>query len=183
MNDSILKGRPRDAPATALPVGKEASGPGRITIRFTRSTEDIATRIELNRRAHEEIGDGLPFDDDMVRQFYERRVTRTDQCVLQAELNGKMIGGLTGVIGPHFHCSALGASLLGCYVLPEHRGSLAAIKLLHGFRRWALTNGAVRIYVGVTSGIDMARTDRLLRRLGFRVTGGNYVQIVSASPA
>ena len=144
-----------------------------VTIRFTR-TADIAARVAMNRRAHEEIGDGLPFDDGMVRRFYERRIGKSDQCVLQAELGGKLVGGLTGQIAPHFHCPALGASLLGVYVLPEHRGSLAAIKLLHGFKRWARRNGAVRVYAGVTSGIDIARTDRLLKRLGFRPRGGNY---------
>ena len=148
--------------------------PGSVTIRFTRTAEDIAARVEMNRLAHEEIGDGLPFDDDMVRRFYERRIGRPDRCVLQAELSGKIVGGLTGQVAPHFHCPRLGASLLGVYVLPEHRGSLAAVKLLHGFRCWAGEHGAVRIYAGVTSGIDIARTDRLLKRLGFRMTGGNY---------
>lgn len=160
--------------AVAARAQESATPSSRVTIRFTRCAEDIAARVELNRRAHEEIGDGLPFDDGMVRRFYERRVRKPEQCVLQAELKGEMIGGLTGQVAPHFHCPALGASLLGVYVLSEHRGSLAAVKLLHGFKRWAKERGAVRIYVGVTSGIDIARTDRLFRRLGFRMTGGNY---------
>ncbi len=160
--------------APAVAAQESAASSSRVTIRFTRSVEDIAARVELNRRAHEEIADGLPFDDGMVRRFYERRVRKPEQCVLQAELKGEMIGGLTGQVARHFHCPALGASLLGVYVLPEHRGSLAAVKLFHGFRRWARDRGAVRIYAGVTSGIDIARTDRLLKRLGFRMTGGNY---------
>lgn len=153
---------------------RTATRPAGMTIRFTRTDDDIAARVGMNRRAHEEIGDGLPFDDDMVRRFYERRVNRPDQCVLQAELNGEIVGGLTGQIARHFHCPALGASLLGIYVLPRHRGSLAAIKLLHGFRRWAGRNGAVRIYASVTSGLDIDRTDRLFRRLGFRPKGVSY---------
>ena len=157
---------PAAAPTEVRPAG--------VTIRFTRTAEDIAARVAMNRLAHDEIGDGLPFDDDMVRRFYEHRIGRPDRCVLQAELSGRIVGGLTGQVAAHFHCPALGASLLGVYVLPEHRGSLAAVKLLHGFRRWAGEHGAVRIYAGVTSGIDIARTDRLLKRLGFRMTGGNY---------
>ena len=162
------------AVATAAAAAWTEARPAGVTIRFTRTAEDIAARVEMNRLAHDEIGDGLPFDDDMVRRFYEGRIDRPDRCVLQAELSGKIVGGLTGQVAPHFHCRTPGASLLGVYVRPEHRGSLAAIKLLHGFRRWAGEQGAVRIYAGVTSGIDIARTDRLLKRLGFRMTGGNY---------
>ena len=151
-----------------------AEAGGRIAIRFTRSEADIAARVAMIRRVYEEFDDGLPYDEGMVRRFYERRVGKPDQCVLHAELHGRMIGGLTGVIGPHFHSPALGASVVGFYVVPEHRGSVAVVKLLHGFRRWARTNGAVRMYLSVTSGIDIARTDRMLKRLGFRPKGGNY---------
>ncbi len=145
-----------------------------VTIRFTRTAEDIAARMALARRAFEELNDGLPYDEGRVRRTFEQKVQREDRCLLQAELDGRVIGGLIGAVGPHYHSPALGASLQGFYVLPEHRGSLAAVKLLHGFRRWAATNGAARMYVGVTSGIDIARTDRLFRRLGFRPKGGNY---------
>ncbi len=145
-----------------------------VTIRYTRTADDMAARVDLARRAFEELNDGLPYDEGRVRRTFERKAQQADRCLLQAELEGRVIGGLIGAVGPHYHSPALGASLQGFYVLPEHRGSLAAVKLLHGFRRWARTNGAVRMYVGVNSGIDIARTDRFLKRLGFRMTGGNY---------
>ncbi len=145
-----------------------------VTIRFTRSAEDIAARVAMARRVFEELDDGLPYDEGMVRRTFERNLKKPDRCLLHAESSGRMIGGLIGAIAPHYHSPALGATVLGLYVLPERRGSLAAIKLLHGFRRWAGQNGAVRLYAGVTSGIDIARTDRLLRRLGFQPKGGNY---------
>ncbi|MDE0408367.1 MAG: GNAT family N-acetyltransferase [Alphaproteobacteria bacterium] len=162
------------APAVAARVQEGAAPSSAVTIRFTRSADDLAARVALARRAYGELNDGLPYDEDRVRRTFERKLKQADRCLLQAELGGRVIGGLIGAIGAHYHSPALGASLQGLYVLPEHRGSLAAVKLLHGFRRWAKGHGAVRMYVGVTSGIDIARTDRLLKRLGFRVTGGNY---------
>ena len=152
-----------------------AARPERITIRFTRAGEDIAARVAMSRRAYEELDDGLPYDEEMVRRAFERKLGKPGQCLLQAELDGRLVGGLVGAVFPHYHSPALGASLESYYVVPEHRGSLAAVKLLHGFRRWARAQGAVRMYVGVTSGVDMARTDRLLKRLGFTVKGGNYM--------
>ena len=159
--------------AAAAPHPAEAR-PGSVIIRFTRTEEDLAARVAMARRVYEERDDGLPYDEDMVRRALERRLKKPGGCLLQAELDGRVIGGVVGSIGPHYHSPALGALLESFYVLPEHRGSIAFVKLLHGFRRWARTNGAVRMYVGVTSGVDIARTDRLLKRLGFEPTGGNY---------
>ena len=146
----------------------------RVTIRVSQSGADIAARLMLARKAWEETDrTGLAFDEGIVRRGLERKIDR-NYCLLQAEAGGEVVGMLMGVAAAHFHAPELGASLLSWYVLPEHRGSLAAVKLLHGFRRWARDRGAVRLYIGVTSGLDVARTDRLLRRLGFRQTGGNY---------
>ncbi len=161
------------ASTVAAPAPAEAR-PGRVVIRFTRSAEDLAARVEMARRVYEERDDGLPYDEDMVRGALERRLKRPDGCLLQADLDGRVIGGVVGSIGPHYHSPALAALLESFYVLPEHRGSIAFVKLLHAFRRWARTNGAVRMYVCVTSGVEIARTDRLLKRLGFQPTGGNY---------
>ena len=150
--------------------------PAGVTVRFSQTAADIEQRVELARRAWEEMGDrGLSFDGELVRQTIERKMAQPGKhCLLQADRAGRAIGALMGVAAPHYHSPALGASIFSWYVLPEHRGSLAAVKLLHGFRRWAKHAGALRLYVGITSGVDIARTDRLLKKLGFRLTGGNY---------
>ena len=147
-----------------------------VTIRFSRTGEDVEERIMLARRACSEMNDpDLPFDEEIVRRGIARKLGSPGRpCLLQAEAGGRTVGMLSGAVGTHYHSPALAASVLSWYVLPEHRGSVAAIKLLHGFRRWARDRGAARLYVHVSSGIDMSRTDRLLKRLGFAVRGGNY---------
>ena len=161
--------------ATAVAARRQGEArQGSVTVRVTRGAEDLAARVAMARRVYEERNDGLPYDENMVRRALERRLKRPDGCLLQAELDGRIIGGVVGSIGPHYHSPALAALLESFYVVPEHRGSIAFVKLLHAFRRWARTNGAVRMYVCVTSGVEIARTDRLLRRLGFEPTGGNY---------
>ncbi len=159
---------------------REPDTPGRagaVTIRFSETGADIAARVALARRAWEEMDDReLTFDGELVRQTIERKMAQPEKhCLLQADCGGRVVGALMGVVERHYHSPAVGASIFSWYVLPEYRGSLAAIRLLHGFRRWAKRRGAVRLYVGVTSGIGIARTDRFLKRLGFRVRGGNYV--------
>ena len=152
-----------------------APRPGRVSIRFMRDTTDIAGIVEMGRWGWDEVGDGLPFDREVFREALGKALRKRDHCLLQAELDGRLIGGLAGVVAPHFHSPAIGASLLTWFVVREHRGSAAAVKLLRAFGRWAKEQGAVRMYLGITSGVDMPRTDKLLKRMGFRFRGGNYL--------
>ena len=161
----------------AVAEGRHAgvSRPGFVRVRVMEGAADIAARVEMGRWAWEEINDGLPYDEEVSRRAFERALAKDNHCLLQAELDGRLIGGLSGAAGPHFHSPAIGAYLMTWYVLPAHRGSSAAVRLLRAFGRWAKERGAVRMYVGITSGVDMPRTDRLLKRLGFRFRGGNYM--------
>lgn len=61
------------------------------------------------------------------------------------------------------------------YVHPKARGGSAAVKLLRALRRWATEAGAADLHINNTTAIDAARTDRFLRKMGFRQTGGNSV--------
>jgi hypothetical protein len=48
------------------------------------------------------------------------------------------------------------------------------MKMLHGFRKWAQAREAVELHLGADFGSDLAKTDRLFRRLGFQRVGGHY---------
>lgn len=61
------------------------------------------------------------------------------------------------------------------YVAPAARGGPAAVRLLRALRAWARQNQAHDLHVNVTTAIQPARTDKFLRKMGFRQTGGNYV--------
>jgi hypothetical protein len=52
------------------------------------------------------------------------------------------------------------------------RGGTAAVKLLLALNRWA---GADDLHLNVTTAIELVKTDRFPRKMGFRQTGGNYV--------
>jgi hypothetical protein len=66
-------------------------------------------------------------------------------------------------------------------VAPNHRGGLTAMKFIHGFRRWALSREVIEIHLGAHFGQDIGKTDRLFRRLGFRMVGGNYSRWIDAN--
>jgi hypothetical protein len=158
--------------------------PGTVTIRLADSDHDWQNIIKLTSMMHAESDLARsPFNDENLQKAAKRALTpkgRGQTCALMAERwndNGgtDLVGMLVGNAGEYYFAKAVGVTAMMFYVRPENRGSKAAIKLLEGFRKWANNRKATSLSINVTSGIHMARSDRLLRRLGFKMSGGNYL--------
>ena len=151
-----------------------------MKIRFA-TLEDIPACVEGGRRMHA-LTRFSAYDYDaerMARQL--RAVIETGQnahkthCFFVAEDHtGDIVGALIGCVEQHFFSDLLVASVIHYDVLPERRMSGAGLKLLIAFRKWAQNRGVFELSVGVNSGVELAKMDRFLRRLGFQQTGGNY---------
>jgi hypothetical protein len=150
-----------------------------ITIRSAVDLRDVERMVDMGRLVHDEsqFGD-LEYAHDKLMAFGANGLTdegRKKVCLMMAESGSELVGIVVATVSEHWFSRELGASAMLFYVHPDHRGGMAAIKLLHGFRRWANNRRVKRININVTTGVDMARTDKLMRRLGFKFTGGNYV--------
>jgi hypothetical protein len=87
--------------------------------------------------------------------------------------DGQLVGMATVVASEQFFSPAKVASLHLLYV---RKDALAGPELLlRALRRWAQAAGAEELNLSTTMGVGMDRSDRFLRKLGFRQTGGNYV--------
>lgn len=152
-----------------------------VKLRFASSLEDIASTVPLARAVHaESVWSDYEFLPERRERFLARAIEQPQKyCLIVAERDGRPVGLLFASVDGIYHCDVKVGSCLGVAVDPALRRSLAggsiAIKLLHGFKRWARERGARAISLHVTSGMEMARTDKLLRRLGFQQTGGNYL--------
>jgi GNAT superfamily N-acetyltransferase len=147
-----------------------------ITVRLAKDEADIAAMIDLGRALHAESRyAAYPYDEARLRQAGQMALAKGNPGAVMAELNGALIGMAVVVAGEHFFSAAKTATAQLLYVAPAHRGGRAAILLLRALRRWAHEAGALDLHVNNTTAIDAARTDRFLRKMGFRQTGGNYV--------
>ena len=117
----------------------------------------------------------LPLDGARMAEIGRRGLTKGNPGLIMAERGGELVGMAVVVLGEYFFSPARTATVQLLYVAPKARGGSAAVKLLHAIRRWAAANGAHDLHVNVTTGIEAVRTDRFLRKMGFRQTGGNYV--------
>lgn len=158
-------------------TGRKKHRGGSITIRLAKET-DIEMFVELGRLVHAEgVSNAFPYSPDKVRALAQQAVgeKKNRYGLLLAEIDGKAVGMLVGMVDGLFFSDAVVATSLVFFVVPEHRGSMAAVKLLHAFKKWAKACNAQAIQIHVTNGVRMSQADRLMKKLGFRQTGGNYV--------
>lgn len=141
------------------------------------SVKRIADIIGLGMKMQQESDfKTVPIDIEQAAHSIMRMVVDNPRGfgVVAYTDDGQPAGMLAG--GLSYYMFSLG-SVANDYIwfmLPEHRGSRAALKMLNMFKSWARENGATELYVGITSDITKDRTGQLLERVGFDHVGGNY---------
>lgn len=121
--------------------------------------------------AEAEFKDAEP-DKEIIWDMY----SDSNGVVFLAEKDGKFIGFIAGVVQRYFFSKRQRACDMGFYVLPEHRGSRAAIRLIKTFEYWAQEMGVEEIAIGQTTAVDIEKTLRFYAHLGYKVVGFNTVK-------
>jgi GNAT superfamily N-acetyltransferase len=90
--------------------------------------------------------------------------------------NNKIVGFILAVAHEYFFSNRKRVSDLGLYVLPEYRGSRAALMLIKALETWAKDMGANDLHLGQTSAVNMDKTRQFYERLGYKTVGFNTVK-------
>lgn len=90
--------------------------------------------------------------------------------------NDKIIGFIAAISHECFFSSKKKVSDLGLYVLPEYRGSRAALKLVKSLETWATEMGADDLHLGQTTAVEIDKTRQFYERLGYKTVGFNTVK-------
>ncbi len=151
-----------------------------MNIRFA-TLADLPACVELGYRIHRSTRlSRFPYERELVEKNLRSLIItgqqhRRSHCLLLVEdIEGTVVGGLIGCIESHLFSHRPVANLIAYGVHPRHRMSGAAVRLLKVFVDWAKRRGVDEVNVGVNSGVDIERTDRFLKKMGFARTGGNY---------
>ncbi|TAN76894.1 MAG: GNAT family N-acetyltransferase [Magnetospirillum sp.] len=149
---------------------------GGVHVRLAKTEADLRAMLDLGRLLHAESRyRTLPVDEARLLAMGRRALETRNPGLILAERDGRIVGMAVVALGEHFFSPALCATVQMIYVAPEARGGASAVKLIRGLRTWAKQAGAHDLHINVTTGIKADKTDRMLRRMGFRQTGGNYV--------
>lgn len=151
-----------------------------MNIRFA-TLADIPACVDLGYRIQRSTRlSRFPYDREVVEKNLRSLIItgqqhRRSHCLLLVEdAEGKVVGGLIGCIESHLFSHRPVANLIAYGVHPRHRMSGAAVRLLKAFVEWAKRRGVDEVNVGVNSGVDIDRTERFMKKMGFAKTGGNY---------
>ena len=90
--------------------------------------------------------------------------------------NNEIIGFISGISNEYFFSNRKRASDLGFFVLPNFRGSSAAIKLVKSLENWAKEQGVDDLYLGQTTAVEIDKTRQFYERLGYKTVGFNAVK-------
>lgn len=184
----------RAADATAdrdgIDTNRKPASANLVQVRPLSAERDIEATWALSLALHRESRYAKLRLDKTKRGQYlrENMLGKPDRfAFLIAEWRGRPVGYLACAANRFLYGDENIASCLAFYVPPAHRktllGGRIAVKLLDAYGRWAVNRRAVEIQFHVTSGIDIAATDKFLRRAGFRQTGGNYTLALPTQPA
>lgn len=111
-----------------------------------------------------------PFDDERFLQWVELCLTSEDWLCLVAWKGMTPIGFIAVGAMEMLFSRHRTVDDLGLFVLPEHRGTATALRLVRAMEEWA-SSRAVKIRIGVTTGVHAERTQAFLERLGYTQTG------------
>lgn len=136
--------------------------------------KDIKSIVGLLEKAHDEFGkDSVPFCPDTTRNTMQRAINQREHAVFVLIENHRLVGVLVGLCNPGWYTKKRVISDLIYYVDEEHRGH--GKRLLVSFKAWAeRTKNVGVITLGITSGFDTERTEKMLNLFGFEKEGGYY---------
>lgn len=149
----------------------------RTVVRFAKTEDDARSVVALGRESFDRTRLSThSFDETRARALVHKGMEGGAAVLLVVRRGAEDVGFVAGQIGAALFSAARTATVVAFYVRPSVLNGEAAVKLMQAFRNWAKAAKADEIQLHVTSGVRMAETDRFMRRLGFRQTGGNYVQ-------
>ena len=90
------------------------------------------------------------------------------------DLDGDVAGVLLVGCGENWFSEQLFGFDVVFYVRPDRRGMLLGRGLLRAFEAWGREKGCCQVSIGVSSGVMVERTGRMLERLGWGHSGGIY---------
>lgn len=135
----------------------------------------------LAEQHHAEFGPDRDFDVRAVSQSCYQCVADPTRSVINGWIcydAGLPVGYIIGTIHRAIYSFRNLAVQEMWYVVPEHRGGLAALMLVREFEKWAMRHNAERIYMQVEHDNDPLLVERIMRamdRLGYKQQG--YVAV------
>ncbi|MFZ5510309.1 MAG: GNAT family N-acetyltransferase [Pseudomonadota bacterium] len=149
-----------------------------MAIRFAR-LEDIETLVAYWREFHSQSAFAHLTLDEVKLATTMRRLIEDKSgafCFFVAEgENGRPAGVIVGQMDSYYFSNDPVAKMVFYWVHPQYRYSSIAVRLMLGLKQWAQNRRAKELSIAVTSGESIGVIDKMMRKMGGELKGGNYV--------
>lgn len=155
--------------------GVAMSGTMKYKVREGRE-DDIPTLIQLGERLHQESAfKHMDYNYVKVATLLMMGIKGQNGLFLRVITNGedKPVGMLGGQVTTSYFGHDSVANDMSLSIDPPHRGRcfVAIQEVVSQYHKWARENGAKRIYLSTSTGIEAENTAKLYETLGFRKIG------------
>ncbi|MCT4559723.1 MAG: hypothetical protein N4A61_16885 [Pelagimonas sp.] len=172
----------------SIPVVDTApiSTPAKLRFGLLEDLSAIDDILALAEKTHAESRFSyIEFAPYKVRALAERAIQdQKRHAVMMAWLGDKPVGIAYCSIGEyHLGVGTLLTTIHNINVLKDVRHSLrggrVALGLFRGIETWSQARSSKEILFHVTSDVDLARTHKFIKRIGYRFIGGSYAKSLS----
>lgn len=131
--------------------------------------EDIPRLVEIGQVMGQESPrwSRLEYSADKVAQMIDSLLRTADGLVLVSRVDNEITGGIMAVARSNWMSHDVIAQEIALFILPEHRASFTACRLISAMVAWSKAKGAKWIEAGISTGVHTERTAQLYERLGF----------------
>lgn len=162
---------------------RAAERAGGLNFQHLTSTAAMEDIVLLAAQAHAESRFSyITFAPEKVRAIAERALSDPKRhAVMLAWEGGAPVGFVYCSIGEyHIGTGTLVTTIHNINVLKDVRhglrGGRVALGLFRGVETWSLARSSKEILFHVTSDVDLGRTHKFIKRLGYRFIGGSYAK-------
>ena len=148
-----------------------------MTIKIRGLEESDSDQIvELAKSLHNKsYYNFLTFSEDKIRALIKTTIAMPDGTICYvAEEHGKIIGFICGYLIMYSSTNDFFTQDLSLYVTPDRRGTVAAKRLIKYLECWAEMKGCKELALSITSDINIKRTGKFYKLLGFSDVGRIY---------
>ncbi|WP_284459611.1 GNAT family N-acetyltransferase [Cupriavidus campinensis] len=134
----------------------------------TATMADVPRIVALGEQMHAESARWarIPFNPERAARGMSDLITGGGVVFLY-EREGEPVGGIAGALEPHWACDADIAREVAFFIDREHRGGMAASRLICALVTWGRLKGAAWLHAGTSTGLDPEMVAQLYERLGF----------------
>jgi GNAT superfamily N-acetyltransferase len=129
--------------------------------------------MRLAKEFHaESIYRDVPFSEEKVAAL-----TNSPFCMLSF-CDGNCVGVFVGSIEEYYFSDECAAQDIAFFVSKDARGSIAAVELINAYEEWAIKQGVRHIHLEQGTAINIEKTDRFFKSIGYTPIGSNVLKVV-----